>query len=340
LQKVFSAMQVAHQGGIIHRDLKPQNVFLCRYANLRDFPKVLDFGISKILDAATTLTTPDSHIGTPEFMAPEQAKGLSLAADPRTDVFALGAILYRTLGGAAPFGGDTPLAVFYNVVHTEPRPLRELCPTLPEPVAAVVRRALAKEPADRFDSVAALSAAFCGAVGLPDEAAIIGAAASGPPARAPAIETRPDDNNQMGFQSTLGSASGEKLEAAPAATATRGRAGGPRARKVAVLAIVGGLLAAVALGALGLRILQRGAPAVKPATAPPPPEDLGVLDAARAAGAADAARDRAPDRARPTPKTAATKRRKHRTSRPKARDTKAEPGPAPRRPADEKDVDY
>lgn len=332
-QKVFSAMQVAHQGGIVHRDLKPQNLFLCRYPNLRDFPKVLDFGISKILDAATTLTTPDSHLGTPEFMAPEQAEGLSLAADPRTDVFALGAILYRTLSGEPPFSGSTPVAVFYNVVHHDPRPLDELCPALPAGVATVVARALAKAPGARFDSVAALSAAFCAAVGLPDEAAITEAP---PPAPAPGREqaTRLDSRNALGFESTLGSATGEKHAEPPRERRL------PRSRSRTWLA-VGGLAAAAAAGVLALSTSSREeepAGAALPRAAARVP-DARPPDAERRLVAGDLSATRHADRARPASAKAAA--RKTKPARPRTRDGGAAPPPTPApKPVEEKDVDY
>jgi serine/threonine-protein kinase len=325
-QKIFSAMQVAHQGGIVHRDLKPQNLFLCRYANLRDFPKVLDFGISKILDAATTLTTPDSHLGTPEFMAPEQAEGLSLAADPRTDVFALGAILYRTLSGEAPFGGSTPVAVFYNVVHRDPRPLAELCPALPAGVAAVVARALAKAPADRFESVAALSAAFCGAVGLADEAAIT-AAPTATPVEVGELATRLDSRNELGFESTLGSASGEKRSA-------------PGRAHARAWLVVAGLVAMAAAGVLALSTSSRDAEPDRPAV---PRAASRALDARPPAAERPVADDLTParrvDLVRPA--TAKPAVRKTKPVRPRTRDGRAAPPPAPApKPGEEKDVDY
>ena len=157
---VLSAMEAAHQAGIVHRDLKPQNIFLCRYGDRTDFPKVLDFGISKVLDATGGLTGTTAYVGTPNYMAPEQADGRSGEVDSRSDVFALGAILYRVLGGQDAFPGDRVATILYKIVNEDPPPLAEKNPSLTPAVVAVVHRAMARDPDDRFPSMATLGEAL------------------------------------------------------------------------------------------------------------------------------------------------------------------------------------
>jgi len=158
--EVLDAVEAAHQGGIIHRDLKPENIFLSRYGSRKPVPKVLDFGISKIMDATSLLTRDQAMIGTPNYMAPEQATGKTGKADARTDVFALGAILYRVLTGREAFGRGKALSIVYRVVNEEPQPLTEARPGLPAAVEMVVTRAMAKNPDARYSSAAALAVAL------------------------------------------------------------------------------------------------------------------------------------------------------------------------------------
>ena len=164
-KKVCSAIQTAHDNNIIHRDLKPNNLFLCRYGDIVDFPKVLDFGISKILDAST-LTGANELIGTPLYMAPEQAKGGASKVDARADLYALGAILYRALGGRDVFQGEDFFGVLRQIVQEAPEPLLKHAPHIPPAVARVVHQALSKRPRDRFTSATELADALVTAAGV------------------------------------------------------------------------------------------------------------------------------------------------------------------------------
>ena len=149
-RQIGSALQAAHRAGVVHRDLKPDNVFLCTPEE--DMPtkvKVLDFGISKIRGSQSLRTQDAILMGTPQYMSPEQATGKNTAVDARTDVFALGAIVYEMLGGQPAFAGGSLAEVVYRVVHGQPTPLRELAPALPENVLSAVERALQKDPAAR-----------------------------------------------------------------------------------------------------------------------------------------------------------------------------------------------
>ena len=164
MRQLCSALEAAHRQGIVHRDLKPGNIFICSGREYPDYVKVLDFGISKVLGSSTVKTRAEALVGTPQYMAPEQAEGEVHRVDAVTDVFALGAILYRMLAGRDAFIGSMTPSVLYQVVYKEPPPLRELNPTLPETVAAVVARAMEKDKARRYPSVRELSAELTQAV--------------------------------------------------------------------------------------------------------------------------------------------------------------------------------
>jgi serine/threonine-protein kinase len=151
-----SALTAAHSHKIVHRDLKPQNIFLVRLPGEdREVVKVVDFGISKVREATTKLTQETAILGTPQYMAPEQAMGKLGDIDERTDQFALAAITYELLTGHTPFKGDAVPAVLYQVVHEQPEPMRKLVPTVSPAVEAVVFKALAKPQKDRYPSVLA-----------------------------------------------------------------------------------------------------------------------------------------------------------------------------------------
>jgi serine/threonine-protein kinase len=155
-RQIGSALQAAHRAGVVHRDLKPDNVFLCTPEEDVPTPvKVLDFGISKIRGSQSLRTQDAILMGTPQYMAPEQATGRNTTVDARTDVFAVGAIVYEMLGGQPAFAGGSLAEVVYRVVHGEPTPLRELAPALPENVLAAVERALQKDPAARPQDIGA-----------------------------------------------------------------------------------------------------------------------------------------------------------------------------------------
>ena len=144
--------------------LGPDNVFLCTPEEESAGPnvKVLDFGISKIRGSQTVATQDAVLMGTPQYMAPEQALGKNTSIDARTDVFALGAIVYEMLGGAPAFGGSSLAEVVYKVVHAQPQPLAQLRQGLPLKVLSAVDRALQKDPAHRPKDVSAFVAELTG----------------------------------------------------------------------------------------------------------------------------------------------------------------------------------
>jgi eukaryotic-like serine/threonine-protein kinase len=164
-RQMGSALQAAHRAGVVHRDLKPANVFLMPVESegmAGERVKLLDFGISKILSSQTLQTQNDVLMGTPRYMAPEQAMGRNNEVDGRTDLFAFAAILYEMVSGQVPFPGTSIAEIIYRVVNEPPGPLAKLCPQLPPQAAAAVERALAKSPKDRQPDVATFIAELTG----------------------------------------------------------------------------------------------------------------------------------------------------------------------------------
>jgi predicted negative regulator of RcsB-dependent stress response len=154
ITQIAAALAVAHARRIVHRDLKPSNLFLVEDRIER--VKVLDFGVARLLPLET-ITETGMIVGTPRFMAPEQASGVK-NVDARADVFALGCVLFRCLTGAFPFAGESPAELLGRVIHDEARRVRELRPELPSELDELVARMLAKAPADRPADAAAVLA--------------------------------------------------------------------------------------------------------------------------------------------------------------------------------------
>jgi uncharacterized tellurite resistance protein B-like protein/tRNA A-37 threonylcarbamoyl transferase component Bud32 len=157
--QVVSALAAAHQAGIVHRDMKPGNVFLIRRGNTPDFVKVLDFGIAKINDGVQ-LTQAGMVFGTAAYMAPEQATGGEV--DGRTDIYAVGCMLFEMLTGRLPFPGDNFMTVLSQHIRETPQRLREVIPDLdiPPGVEDLVAKMLAKFPSDRFATMAEVEQAL------------------------------------------------------------------------------------------------------------------------------------------------------------------------------------
>ena len=150
------ALVEAHAAGIVHRDLKPQNLFVTRRLNGTPLLKVLDFGIAKVFGPGAVgqmaLTDSAAIIGSPLYMAPEQMRS-ARTAEVRSDIWALGVILYELLGGQLPFDGETVTEVCIRVVNEDPKPLLALRPALEEPLVAIVMRCLEMEPEGRYHNV-------------------------------------------------------------------------------------------------------------------------------------------------------------------------------------------
>lgn len=162
--QIADALDYAHRRGIVHRDLKPTNVLL----DDEDHVFLTDFGIAKLIAGSTLsgLTAPNAVMGTPTYMAPEQWR--SEPVDARTDVYALGVMVYQMLSGQVPFSAETPHGLMYQHLDREPPPARQINPALPAAVEPVLRRALAKQRAARYASAGELARNLGHALGLPN----------------------------------------------------------------------------------------------------------------------------------------------------------------------------
>ncbi len=153
VETLARAMHAAHQAGVVHRDLKPANVLLTSDGT----PKITDFGLAKRLDGDAGQTQSGAIMGTPSYMAPEQASGKSKEIGPAADTYALGAILYECLTGRPPFKASTPLDTVLQVVSDEPVPPRKLQSKTPRDLDTICLKCLQKAPGKRYATAAALA---------------------------------------------------------------------------------------------------------------------------------------------------------------------------------------
>lgn len=159
------ALGLAHERGIVHRDIKPDNIFIAPRPHDPDFVKLLDFGISKVHEAApgfdpaiSAMKSTGTLIGTPLYMAPEQLEDGEI--DGRTDLYALGCAVYQMLTGRVPFQASSYGALALKILHDPPEPVASLRADVPLELSKVVDKALAKRPADRFEDAEAMAKAL------------------------------------------------------------------------------------------------------------------------------------------------------------------------------------
>ncbi|SDY91329.1 serine/threonine protein kinase [Micromonospora pattaloongensis] len=217
------ALHAAHGSGIVHRDVKPSNLLVQPNGTV----KLVDFGVARSA-AVTSVTGTNAIVGTALYMAPEQARGRPVSA--ATDIYALGAVAYHCLSGHPPFPGDNPLEVAVRHLHDTPPPLPA---DVPAPARALVERALAKEPADRYPSAAALARDARAILAGRGDTVTLAAAAAG--AAVPAADQT---------RTLAADAVGAPVAARPTAARGRGR------RRTAVSVAGGALLALAGLTAV------------------------------------------------------------------------------------------
>ncbi len=240
MEGLLAGLQFSHERGVVHRDIKPANVMLTKEGQ----PKIADFGIARI--EMSSMTQAGTMLGTPAYMSPEQFMGQ--VVDARTDVYSAGALLYQLLTGERPFDGGLT-AIMHKVLNTDPPPPSQLAVTAPAALDAVVKRAMAKRPDDRYASAAAFAEGIRAALDAPAaaratedaEATLIGSAAAR--AAAPPPAPRP-----------------ARPAAAPAAAPVPA---GPSRSRVPLLAGAAVVLV-VLLGGGGWFLLRPSAPVVAP----------------------------------------------------------------------------
>jgi len=289
-RQVATALSAAHKRGIVHRDLKPENVFLVLDPEVMggERAKVLDFGIAKLAsdDPTRPATRTGAVIGTPEYMSPEQCRGAgSVQIDHRADIYALGCILFALATGRPPFQGEGVGDLIVAHITQQPVPPSAFAPVPPE-LDAIVMRCLAKNPADRFQSMTDLAQAL----------ATVAQNATGPVARIEPYTSAPTPI-EMAPRVTPGTITGGAAELQPSS---------PRRRRTIVIASTAAAAVAIGMTVIllvgGARTQDKpaAAPPVAVPEAPPPPSDA----AAAAPIDATVVATPTPDAAPPTPDAA------------------------------------
>jgi hypothetical protein len=255
---VTLGLRHAHKRGMVHRDVKPGNITIVRDDEDQERARLLDFGLVKA-DEDTTITRSGAFMGTPHYIAPEQARGGDV--DARADLYALGCVLYRLLTGVLPFTADNPMTIALAHLRSPYPPMGERAPgvAVPPEVEAVVRRLMEKEPADRYASAGELARVFQGLLGL---------GTVGEEAEVSTLTTQP------GLEPSVTQPSAAPLVPALLATPAERRSGRPLGLWVGV----GALFLAIGVG-LGVMTLQRverqpepsPAAAEAPVVSAPPP---------------------------------------------------------------------
>jgi serine/threonine-protein kinase len=253
LSAIASALDHAHERGILHRDVKPGNVLM----DSQGRPLLADFGLARSAEVSSGLTSTGTVLGTPLYMAPEQATGAPL--DRRADQYALAVIAFELLAGRVPFSADSPLAVLHQHVAAPPPPLSSVLPGASAAVDAVLARGLAKRPAERFDTCGAFVSALAAALAVPGPATTL-------PQPAPA-------ESQVATVLSAPALGPEALAAPASAPKTPPNVAPPGSSRNAMLVLAAVLL--LSLGG-GIFLLVRGTeagPAATNSSAPAPTED-------------------------------------------------------------------
>jgi serine/threonine-protein kinase len=250
-EEVCTALEYAHRHGLIHRDIKPQNILLDEEGEV---VKVADFGIAKSrLDPESTADR--LALGTVKYISPEQARGVEVV--PQSDLYSLGVVLYEMLTGRQPFDGETPVSIALQHIEAEPPPPRQINPYIPPAVEAILLRALAKNPRERYASAREMRQAL-------ERYRLAGLETTGPLPQAvapPAIPAPPARPDQV---PTRGTRPAPRVSPTPRAIPTRGTTLGPLG--IALLILIG--VGMVSLVLLLVRLLYPPRPPVTPTSVP------------------------------------------------------------------------
>jgi len=250
--QVAAALHSAHERGFVHRDLKPDNIFLTAHPDYPDYVKVLDFGITKLIGReAVGQTQTGSLVGTPRYMSPEQCQAVA-DIDARSDIYALGVVLYEMVTGTVPFSAESFAGLILAHISEAPLPPREMNPDVPSDLSVQILRALEKKPEARWPTMRAF------------REVLLGVAAGVPRTSSPELTRAPLPAPRVALQATVAAPRVSDPGAIPAATATAVVAPGrvapvvaPAARTVALTShAAGGLVAEEAV------VLARAAPEV------------------------------------------------------------------------------
>ena len=306
--QALRALHTAHAAGIVHRDMKPSNCFVINKDGEPDFVKLVDFGISKVRTAddgsaapAPHLTKTNSALGTPLYMSPEQARS-PRDVDHRSDLYSVGAILYEMLAGRTPYTSDTGefTEILFKIFTTEPEPLRNLRPDIPEALAAIVHRALLRDREGRFASAADMAEALAPFTDERSREHLVllrGTRRSSMTPMGPQLAVTPLDENARIAQSeatarTFASDSIAPRPIVPTAGGVAREASGPAKRASKMGLAIGALAAVVAVavgGVMALRSREAPSPGIvlepaaavhaapAPVVAQPPPVETAVL---------------------------------------------------------------
>jgi serine/threonine-protein kinase len=247
MEQICEGLAFAHAHEIVHRDLKPANIHILPSGKV----KIMDFGLARL--SGSEMTTTGMVMGTPHYMSPEQVRGAR--ADARSDIFALGCVFYELLSGRKPFDAESMHAVLFKIMQEEAAPVREVAPGIPEPLAQVVEKALAKNPAERFQNASEMLA------GLRQARKAVAAGRSHE--RVPDLD-RPA---AAGGARTAVRVAGERSHGAPSSHPAASRGGAPGGRLTLMIGLAVALLAVVG-GGWALRSYLLGSPAAAPAQAP------------------------------------------------------------------------
>jgi serine/threonine protein kinase len=287
--QVADALDFAHQSNVVHRDIKPANIMV----EAGDRVKVTDFGIAKVTDSGDHLTVTGSLLGTPSYMSPEQARGAPL--DGRSDLFAVGAVLYEMLAGKKAFRGDSITGLIFKIITEEPPPIRDLDPSIPDEMIRILATALAKTPEARYQTGRAMADDLLALTRPGSTPTLRQSELATAPGSRPAVSSGPPTVNALPTLNAAAATAGGHAApativskappapgpprfspppppAGPAAAAAGGRAvPGPERRSNTGLLVgvaVGALVLVVGVGAAGWYVFGRRAPR---------PEESGTL---------------------------------------------------------------